>query len=79
MLRRILVGAAIATTVFAGTAAHADNYTKPEKGDNECNNSNVAAGGLIGGVLSNILTFQNSPLTVNLLANNQQEFEWCED
>ncbi|MEU4544076.1 hypothetical protein [Nonomuraea dietziae] len=75
MLRRILVGAAIASAIVATSgAAHAD-YAKPEKGDHECSQSNVAAGGLIGGILGNVLNLNNTQIAI--LANAEQEN--CED
>ncbi|MEU4700044.1 hypothetical protein [Nonomuraea dietziae] len=77
MLRRILVGAAIASAIVATSgAAHADYVPKPEKEKESgvCTQSNVAAGGLIGGVLSNILNLNG--VSVNVLA---QDIENCVD
>ncbi|MET9342241.1 MULTISPECIES: hypothetical protein [unclassified Nonomuraea] len=76
MLRRILIGAAIASTVFAGSSvAHAD-YTKPEKDKElECSQVNNATGGLIGGILGNVLNLNNTQVAILAIA----EQENCED
>ncbi|GAA2780686.1 hypothetical protein GCM10020219_060220 [Nonomuraea dietziae] len=45
MLRRIFVGAAIASTIFAGTSAAYADYNKPEKDKEvECNQTNSNGG-----------------------------------
>ncbi|MEV4162687.1 hypothetical protein [Nonomuraea dietziae] len=79
MLRRIFVGAAIASTIFAGTSAAYADYNKPEKDDKEveCNQTN-SNGGLVP-ILNQLLNLNNSPINVNVLGNQLQQFEWCED
>ncbi|GAA2355762.1 hypothetical protein GCM10010404_05060 [Nonomuraea africana] len=65
MLRRIFIGAAIASTVFAGSSAAFADYTKPEKDDHRrCDRTNTAAAGILGGILLPILNDNQ----INILA-----------
>ncbi|MFE3451271.1 hypothetical protein ACFXJ8_20340 [Nonomuraea sp. NPDC059194] len=94
MLRRILIGAAIASTVFAGSAtAYADDY--PKKDDKKIHNEhrcspvanihdNDKEGLLVLvkeviGLDLNVVN-QNSPIAIGVLgAHIDQDVEYCEN